>query len=245
MFKVPKLLLLLLVCYSRPLTAIVTILPDHGPECFLPQLLSISNIPNIRRDCLAALSLVPRTGLEVDPHDMVKQSHNPGNKKLFSLRISGKDAYRINKDKISLPATFFSGDCFVQVHLYGSDGSKITALFQHMYLWPDVHKQVTSIIDDCFVPEVEPIFRGPTYEPKRIGSSGTNIQVRGEQISYWFEIYTDLYIRRNSTYPCSEEEIWDFCQGFNVYTATGQINDRRRKTPVKRPPPTAHTKPAH
>jgi hypothetical protein len=253
MLEAPGLLLLLLACFLYPLSAKIAF-QDYAPHCYRPKLLNISNL---QRDCSAALSLVPNTGFEVDPDDMektnnmVKMDLKPGSDKLFSLQLVGKNTHRINGDKVRLPAVFYSGVCLVQVFMYLPDNNLNTALFQHMYVWPQVHKQGKRIIDECFVSEPEQVGRGPSFWPRStiIGFSRTDVQLPGEH-EFSAAIHSSFHVKQNTAEPynprSSREEILLF-RGFNVYTATGQINDNRWETPFQRPPPPlpAKTKSLH
>jgi hypothetical protein len=232
MFEVLRLMLLLLACLTATLTVEVE---DKGTTC-PDERRTLQNIPDLKRDCYAALSLVPNTTIEADPQDMAM---NQGSLPLLSLRLIGKETYRINGDKIRLPALFMSGNCLITVSGDVKDKPGNQALFSHIYFWPQVRKQVRSIIDTCLGPST---------------SSGNNVvywSIIGYSDSRFHtghdipaELYTELHIRsmrnnpvlmENSSIPFfTERDVMKFRE-YNVYTRTGLINDARWETPFERP----------
>jgi hypothetical protein len=176
---------------------------------------------------------MPNTGVDVDPNAMATNASKPDPKKLFSLRLTGKDMYRIYGDKIQLPAMFASGDCLIQVRNSGEyTTSQKTALFQHIYAWPTLHNWANSLIDICFV-------RQTRRETTR---DFLWVQIGTTHGYYDFlKLDTDVWVKRGQPRPeeqnrprFSEWEKRRF-SGFNVYTPTGQIHDTRWEIPWRRP----------
>jgi len=121
------------------------------------------------------------------------------------------------------------------------------ALFQHIYVWPQVHKPGGMIIGSCFVKtqELEQFGRRPSLWPRTIGTSRANIHL---DQGVHFTIHTSLQVKENTaehSSPCSSREEKILFRDHNVYTTTGQINDNRWETPFQRLPQTAKTKPPH
>jgi hypothetical protein len=134
MLKPPRSLLLLLICYLLPLTADFPIeVKNDGISCQVGRR-KLRKVPDLQKDCYAALSLVPNTGIEVDPQSMSLSDLKSGSEKLFSLRLTGNNTYRITDDKIRFPAEFMSGICLVEVYdkLKYKPGNQ--ALFNYIYV---------------------------------------------------------------------------------------------------------------
>jgi hypothetical protein len=217
--------ILLIACYLSPLIA--TVILEHAyTDCFRPIEFAPGrkplNIQSLRHDCYAALSIMPNTGVEVDPNDMAKNALKPDSQKLFSLRLTGNDTYSVNGDKIRLPAIFASGDCFIRVTI---DGGRIQSrgavLFQHIYTWPVLRKWAYSLLKTCLVPR-----------RKCHSVSGADLVGIGRSSGRYDSLIlrTYLYVKGSTEEPnrpqFSDREKLNF-RDFNVYTPTGQINDNR------------------
>ena len=242
MFIPLNLLLLLLACYMHPLAAKVTV-SDLGMECCRGPL-NVSE--ELLRDCYAALSLVPNTNISIDPHYMNIHHPGPGSQKPISLELTGNDTYKINGDKVRVPAVFSSGICLV--HVTAWDGRRRLvfpedpgpALFQHIYFWPLVRKQVKGIIDDCLMNMLQ---RGETAI-LTIGTSSAKLDAGNRppltvysQVIMSTSNNSNIANIRNSPYTRNFPKIDKYhLPRFNVYTPTGQINDIRWPTSYHRPP---------
>jgi hypothetical protein len=197
----------------------------------------LSNIHNLQRDCYAALSLVPYTGLELDPDETAKA--HPDSDKNISLRLVGNKIHRINGDRVRLPALFMSGDCLIQVRGRFTDKPENQVLFSHMYFWPEVHKQTISNINRCLGKPV--VVERPGEYWVSIAWSDAQFHVGQRTLS---DIQTCLLlrpIRRNVVFPgisnnpnFTEVESFEF-HHFNIYTPTGLVHDVRWETTFKRP----------
>jgi hypothetical protein len=239
MLKVLRLLLLFLACYLLSLTAEDTVeVADEGPQCRTGNR-RLSNIQSFRRDCYAALSLIPNTGLELDPDETAKAHSEPGSDKRISLRLVGNKTHRINGDMVRLPAVFMSGDCLILVEAKFKDRPENQVLFSHMYFWREVHKQTIGNIKSCLGP---PVVRetGWAYWVT-IAVSATRFYMGESTLS---TVHTSLHVRpirrnsvsqKNSNKPnfTSGESL--YFQRFNVYTPKGLIHDARWETAFKRP----------
>jgi hypothetical protein len=242
MFGTPR-SIWLIACSLYPWIASVKV-RDSVTECSHLSLSGVGrrllDVQKLRHDCYAALSIMPNTGVDVDPNETANNALKPDPEKLFNLRLTGKDTYRINGDKIRLPAVFASGDCAIEVRSEGEySTSQKTALFQHIYTWPTLRNWAKNLIDDCLVPRTlnqRPIYidwMWRFFDWVWIGTSRGNYEN--------LKLETVLLVKGNE----GESNIPQFSEmdkehyrviGFNVYTPTGQIHDTRWKIPWQRPP---------
>jgi hypothetical protein len=239
MFTFLRLISLLFAYYLLSLTAEDVEVTNEYAHCKIGTRM-LSNVQNLGQDCYAALRLAPNPGIELDPHEMERNRFAPGPDKPISLRLVGNKTHRIDGDLVRLPAAFMSGNCIIVVNTNIMDKPENQALFNHMYCWKEVRRQVISSIRSCLngqpVPEERAHqnwmliaeFKSKFHLGQRtLSDSSTELRVRP--------------IRRNpvstedpNNPDFTKEESREF-QLYNIYNSTGLIHSNRWETTFKRP----------
>jgi hypothetical protein len=207
--------------FERP-TAPLTVV-DAGTRCLVGSR-KLLNKEFFESQCNAALSLVPRSKRDIDLQHMATDGLNPGSETLI-----GKE-YQINGDKIRLPAVFLSESCLIRITTtfglgivdgrFGRERSN-QALFNGIYLWPNVQKQGKNIIKACLGSQV----LGDDWS--EIGWSRTEVYIENEfPARFTLEMFvrpwrpTNPGTSNNPLFTKSQVKRFTFC---NIYTPTGLI----------------------
>jgi hypothetical protein len=183
------------------------------------------------RNCYTALSLMPHTGLEVDPDYITVNRQAPDSKRPISVKLVGK--YNINGDRIRFPAAFHSGNCsiIVRTRLGGTLHPQYVykparfspALLQHVYIWPHARQQAKSIIKQAFFECLGRTTAAGTPSLTSQGYKMSELHMDGYTFQFVISVSTNVYSNHSLRF-------------YNVYTPQGQLNDVRWPTPFQRPP---------